>query len=101
MTTIYGSPRTSAGRCIWALEEAGIKYNNQPVDMKNKEHKSPEYLKLNPNGKVPVFVDNDVTLFESMAINSYIAESYKKELLGKTASERGLLTRPQHRLHYI
>lgn len=91
MITLYGSPRTSAGRCIWTLEELGIKYTIKPVDMRNKEHKSPDFLKINPNGKVPVMIDNDLTLFESMAINFYLADTYKKELLGASASDRGLV----------
>lgn len=90
MITLYGSPRSSAGRCFWTLEEAGVPYTLKEVDMRNKEHKSPAFLKLNPMGKVPVMVDGDITLFESMAINFYIADNYKKELLGTNALERGL-----------
>jgi glutathione S-transferase len=90
MITIYGSPKSSAGRCIWALEEAGVPYTIKEVDMRNKEHKSAEYLKINPMGKIPAMVDGDVTLFESMAINHYIADTYKKVLLGTTALEKGL-----------
>jgi glutathione S-transferase len=90
MITLYGSPKSSAGRCYWTLEEAGVPYTLKEVDMKNKEHKSPEFLKINPMGKVPAMVDGDVTLFESMAINFYIADTYKKELLGSTPGERGL-----------
>lgn len=89
MITLYGLPRTSAGRCIWALEEVGTPYTLKEVDLRNKEHKSPEYLKINPNGKVPAMVDGDVTLFESMAINFYLADTYKKELLGTTPLEKG------------
>ncbi len=90
MIKLYGSPRSSAGRCVWVLEEAGIVYSLQEVDMKNKEHKSEAYLKINPMGKVPAMVDGDVILFESMAINYYIAEKYKNELLGKSDREKGL-----------
>ncbi len=91
MITLYGSPRTSAGRCIWTLEEVGTPYTLKEVDLRNKEHKSPDYLKINPNGKVPAMVDGDVTLFESMAINFYLADTYKKELMGTTPLERGLV----------
>lgn len=91
MITLYGSPRSSAGRCVWALEETGTPYTLKEVDMRNKEHKSPEFLKINPNGKVPAMVDGDVTLFESMAINFYLANVYKKELLGNTPAEQGLV----------
>ncbi|MDO9182747.1 MAG: glutathione S-transferase family protein [Bacteriovorax sp.] len=90
MITLYGSPRSSAGRCIWTLEEAGVPFTRKEVDMRTKEHKSAEFLKINPMGKVPALVDGDVTLFESMAINYYIADNYKKELLGNTPKERGL-----------
>jgi glutathione S-transferase len=90
MITLYGSPRSSAGRCVWTLEEAGIAYTLKDVDMKNKEHKSEAYLNINPMGKVPAMIDGDVTLFESMAINYYIAEKYKKELLGTNDGEKGL-----------
>ncbi|MGZ3790211.1 MAG: glutathione S-transferase family protein, partial [Bacteriovorax sp.] len=91
MITLYGSPRSSAGRCVWTLEETGAPYTLKELDMRNKEHKSPEFLKINPNGKVPAMVDGDVTLFESMAINFYLADVYKKELLGTTPAERGLV----------
>lgn len=90
MITLYGNPRTSAGRCVWTLEEAGVPYTLKDVDMRNKEHKSAEYLKINPMGKVPAMIDGDITLFESMAINFYIADTYKKELLGTNASEKAL-----------
>jgi glutathione S-transferase len=91
MITLYGSARSSAGRCIWALEEVGAAFTLKEVDMRNKEHKSAEFLKINPNGKIPALVDGDVTLFESMAINFYLADAYKKELLGTTTKERALV----------
>ncbi|MBY0414068.1 MAG: glutathione S-transferase family protein [Bdellovibrionales bacterium] len=90
MITIYGQARSSAGRCLWCLEEAGVSYENKMVDMKTKEHKSEAFLKINPNGKVPALQDGSVTLFESMAINFYIADKYKPELLGVTSEERAL-----------
>jgi glutathione S-transferase len=90
MIKIYGSPRSSAGRCLWCLEEAGVPYEAINLDMKTKEHKSAEFLKINPNGKVPALIDGNITLFESMAINFYIADKYKPELLGKTVEERAL-----------
>lgn len=88
MITLYGSPRTSAGRCLWCLEETGVAYENKNVDMRARENKSETYLKINPNGKVPAMVDGDVNLFESMAINFYLADKYKPELLGTTPEER-------------
>lgn len=92
MLKIYGSPRTSAGRCFSMLEEIGATYEAASVDMAKREHKSPEYLKLNPNGKVPCLVDGDFVIWESMAINSYLAEKYKPELLGTGVEEKSLVT---------
>ncbi|WP_299182608.1 glutathione S-transferase family protein [uncultured Neptuniibacter sp.] len=92
MLTIYGSPQSSAGRCFWCLEEAGVEYTAQSIDFRAGEHKAPDFLKVNPNGKVPALVDGDFTIWESLAINNYIAEAYKPELLGNTVQERGLVS---------
>ena len=90
MVEIYGSVRSSTGRCIWCLEEVGVPYQNIPVDMKNKQHKSLDFLKLNPNGKVPVLKDGSFFLYESMAINLYLAEKYKPSLFGNSTEEKAL-----------
>lgn len=92
MITIYGSPRTSAGRCFWVLEEIGQPYEVRALEMFDKrEHKTPEFLSLNPNGKVPCLVDGDYKLWESTAINHYLADTYKPELLGTDPRDRGLV----------
>lgn len=89
MIEVYGSPRSSAGRVYLMLEELGLKYKTMPMDMKNKEHKSPEFLALNPNGKVPCLKENDYVIWESIAINQYLAEKYMPEMLGSTPEEKG------------
>lgn len=89
MITIYGSARSSAGRCFWCLEEVKAPYQAIEVDFRAKEHKSDAFLRINPNGKIPAMVDDEVTLFESMAINFYLAEKYKKDLLGTNLQEKG------------
>lgn len=88
MITIYGSPKSSSGRCFWCLEEIGAKYEAKSVNFKEKEHKSEAYLKINPNGKVPALVDDGFVMSESMAINLYLAEKYKPELLGKSINDK-------------
>ena len=92
MITIYGSPQSSAGRCFWCLEEAGVEYTAKSIDFRKGEHKSAEFMKVNPNGKVPALTDGDFTIWESLAINNYIAEAYKPELLGSTVQERALVS---------
>jgi glutathione S-transferase len=91
MLNIYGSPRSSSGRCFWCLEEVGEKYDYKPLNFKEKEHKSPEYLKINPNGKAPTLTDGDFVIWESIAINFYLAETYKPELLGLDNKQHGLV----------
>lgn len=91
MIKIYGSPKSSAGRVYWMLEELGLPYERVPFNMSQKDHKSPDYLKLNPNGKVPCLVDGDFIIWESMAITQYLATKYNSSspLLPKTPEETG------------
>ncbi|MES2962695.1 MAG: glutathione S-transferase family protein [Bdellovibrionota bacterium] len=91
MLKIYGSPRSSAGRCFVLLEELGVPYEVAPMDMRARQHKSPEFLKLNPNGKVPVLVDEDFVVWESVAINHYLCEKYRPSLLGSGPRTRALV----------
>jgi len=91
MITIYGSPRSSSGRCFWCLEEIDKTYDAKPLNFKEKEHKSLAYLKINPNGKVPTLIDDDFVIWESIAINFYLAETYKPELLGLDNKQHGLV----------
>ena len=92
MIRIYGSPRSSAGRCYLVLEELGLEYETAPLDMMGaREHKSESFLKLNPNGKVPCLVDGDFVIWESLAINHFLADKYRPALLGQTPESRGLV----------
>ena len=88
MVQIYGSHNSSSGRCYWCLEEADVNYEAKVLNFKEQEHKSEAFLKVNPNGKVPALVDNDFVMSESVAINLYLADKYKPELLGTSVNER-------------
>jgi len=74
--TIYGSIGSRASRCLWTAEEAGIAYEWSPISTLDGSSRSPEYLAINPSGKIPALSDGDVVLTESLAINQYIAEFY-------------------------
>lgn len=74
---IYGPAASRAARALWIVHELGIPFEHVPTEM--KDLKSPDYLKVNPNGKVPALVDGDFKLFESMAINLYLASKYGKD----------------------
>ncbi len=93
MITLYGSANSSAGRCVWLLEELNVPYEQKELNMKAREQKSPWFLKLNPNGKVPVLVDGEFVLWESQAINQYLAEKYKPELLGRTLEDKANISK--------
>ncbi len=91
MIKIYGSPRSSAGRVYWMMEELGLSYERMPLNMSQREHKSPDFMRLNPNGKVPCIVDGDFILWESMAITQYLATKHNSPLLPKKPEETGLV----------
>ncbi len=58
------------------LEEKRLPYEIIPIDLPKREQKCPEFLKLNPYGKVPVIGDGDTILYESCLINEYLEEKY-------------------------
>lgn len=91
MIQIYGSPRSSAGRCFLMLEECGLSYQVMPIDMVNKEHKSEKFLKLNPNGKVLCMVDDGFVLWESAAIVQYLAQKHQPAMLGTNPKDQALV----------
>jgi glutathione S-transferase len=74
---IYGPTASRAARALWIAHELGIPFEHIAMEM--KDLKGPDYLKINPNGKVPTLVDGDFVLFESMAINLYLAAKYNKD----------------------
>ncbi len=58
------------------LEELGVPYTLQFVDRANRAHKSPDYLKLNPNGLIPVLVDGELVLYETAAICLHLVDTH-------------------------
>ncbi len=58
------------------LEEKSLAYETVPVDLRKREQKAPEYLAMNPHGKVPALVDGGTVLYESCIINEYLEEQY-------------------------
>jgi len=76
MLTLYGTSKSRSARSLWALEELGLKYEHVAVEV--PKAKSPEHLQRNPNGHIPVLNDDGHYLWESMAINLYLAEKYGK-----------------------
>lgn len=77
---IYGIARTRAFRALWIAKEVGVEFDHYPIEIGDTGAKTPEFLAMNPNGRLPVIVDGDFVLFESLAITMYLA---KKHSLGK------------------
>jgi glutathione S-transferase len=76
MLKIYGAAHSRAFRVIWLAEESGLPYEHVPVSLgvESAECKEPWYLALNPNGRVPTIDDDGFIMWESAAINLYLAE---------------------------
>jgi glutathione S-transferase len=87
MIKLYGGARSRASIVKWYLEELQAPYELQLLDMKVGEHLQPEFLAINPFGKVPAIADGDFLLWESGAILLYLADKYAEV---KTLEERAI-----------
>ena len=76
---LYSWPQSSASGARWALEELGLSYDYVELSHAKRDHRSPEYLAINPNGKVPALVDGAHAYFESLAILLHLADRYGLE----------------------
>lgn len=76
MLKLYGGARSRASIIQWYLEEIGVDYDWVMVNLESGEHRQPEFLAINPMGKVPALVDGELKLWESGAILLYLAERY-------------------------
>lgn len=85
---IYGSMRSRATRCVWAAEETGVPYELVAV----ADTRAADFLTINPNGRVPALVDGDVKLFESLALNLYLAKKSGGALAPASVAEDALMT---------
>ncbi len=81
---LYGISGSRALRSIWGIEETGIDYEHVPQHFRDAKT-SADFLSINPNGRIPALVDGDLVLFESMAINLYLAKTYGGDLYPRDA----------------
>ncbi|MFO7285281.1 MAG: glutathione S-transferase family protein [Gammaproteobacteria bacterium] len=72
----YTNPMSRGQVAHWMLEEVGAPYQTKILDFEKREHKSPEYLAINPMGKVPAIVDRGVVVTEVPAICAYLADAF-------------------------
>ncbi|MEM5421116.1 glutathione S-transferase family protein [Paraburkholderia ferrariae] len=86
---LYGFAGTRSQRALWGLKEVDADFEFISVNLLAGEHKRPEYLRINPAGKVPVLIDGDRVIPESAAIVLYLADKYpEKALLPADLDER-------------
>src|SRR5437016_7615576 len=79
MMRLYEFGPTRSIRARWTLQELGVEFEPITVNLVAGEHRRPEFLKLNPAAKLPVLVDGDLVLTESVAIVLYLAEKYPEK----------------------
>lgn len=103
MLTIYGVLRSRASRNIWLAKEIGLDYRHVPVIQAYRladpaaadaplNTRSPAFLAVNPNGRIPAIEENGLVLHESLAINLYLAKRHGGALGPADAAEDGLMT---------
>ena len=102
MLTIYGVHRSRASRNIWLANELGLPFKLVPVMQRYRlpdpppagvlHTRSPEFLKVNPNGHIPTMDDDGLVLHESLAINLYLAKKHGGPLAPANAAEDGQMT---------
>ncbi len=80
MVTVYSAPNTRAIRVIWVLEEIGAKAEIRSMPYPPRQH-APDYFAVNPTGMVPLLIDGEVRLSESMAICDYLATRHGSPLV--------------------
>lgn len=90
----WGSGSPYSWRALLALEYKRLPYVSHLLQFSKQEHRSPEMLKMNPRGRVPVLKDGDYVCFESLAILRYLERKYPEvPLFGTTAEQEGTITR--------
>jgi glutathione S-transferase len=73
---IYGIARTRAFRALWIAKELGLDYEHVPIEIGAAGARQPEYLAINPNGRLPAIDDDGFVLWESLAITLYLAKKH-------------------------
>ena len=91
---LYEFGPTRSIRVRWTLQELGVDFEPVRINLVAGEHQRPEFLKINPAGKIPVLIDGDLVLTESVAIVLYLAEKYSnKGLLPANLDQRAQVHR--------
>jgi glutathione S-transferase len=87
MIKLHWSPRSRSFSAIWLMEESGLPYERMLTDISTGAQKAPEYLAVNPMGKVPGLQDGDAALGEAAAICAYVADRYPETNLAPAVTD--------------
>ncbi len=94
LTLYWGSGSPFSWRVLLALEHKRLPYESQLLHFDKQEHQSPQMLKLNPRGRVPVLKDGDYVVFESLAVLYYLEVKYPQApIFGTNPEEAGVIMR--------
>src|SRR5271156_645822 len=90
---LYEFPPTRSIRVRWTLQEMQLDFESILVNLPAREHHEAEFLKINPAAKIPVLIDDNLVLIESVAIVLYLADKYpEKGFTPASVADRGLMT---------
>ncbi len=88
MLKLYYAPGACSTASHIGLKESGAKYDSQALSFAKNEQKTPEYLKINPRGRVPALVVDEGTIVENTAILDYVAARYAPQLMPRDPVQR-------------
>ena len=94
ITLYWGSGSPYSWRVLLALAHKRLPYESQLLHFDKQEHQSPQMLKMNPRGRLPVLKDGDYVVFESLAVLYYLEVKYPQQpIFGTTPEEAGVIMR--------
>lgn len=91
--TLHGIAASRTARPLWLLEELGVAYEHVSQSYQGGATRTPQFLALNPNGHIPVLVDDDVVVWESMATTLYLARKFGGPLAPSNLAEEAEVLR--------
>ena len=86
---LYFNPKSRAAIARWMLDECAVGYELVHIDLQKREHKSAEFLAINPAGKLPALVDGEARIFENSAIGIYLSEKFPEAGLAPPVGDPG------------
>lgn len=92
MIRLYGAMASRAHRVVWMLRELGLPFDHIQTNFLDGSTRQPEFLAINPNGRVPALVDDGFVIYESLAINLYLAQKHGGSLAPASLQEAALAT---------